>query len=82
MGLKKATQIECGVSNCFGNFTGLVIRLMLMDTSATSIKRNKNRSKRPELSTIQKLYARIMELLSRKTDAEKRVGLYGKDPFK
>jgi hypothetical protein len=31
---------------------------------------------------IRRLYFQFLETLSRKTDAEKRVELYGKDPFK
>jgi len=49
-------------------------------------KRKKVRKKRLESSrqgkTIKRFYAQFLELLTRKTDAEKRIKLYGKDPFK
>jgi hypothetical protein len=31
---------------------------------------------------IKKIYLKLLELLARKTDSEKRIQLFGKDPFK
>jgi hypothetical protein len=31
---------------------------------------------------IRRFYMQFLEMLSRKTDAEKRIEIYGKDPFK
>jgi len=58
---------------------------MAMEKNTTS-KIVKSRSLKLESSKqskiVKRFYSQFIEMLTRKTDSEKRIELYGKDPFK
>jgi len=58
---------------------------MAMEKNTTS-KIVKSRSLKLESSKqskiVKRFYSQFLEMLTRKTDSERRIELYGKDPFK
>lgn len=51
-------------------------------TSKLSEKRVSKIESSKRTRVLKRFYSQFLDLLARKTDAEKRIELYGKDPFK
>jgi hypothetical protein len=57
--------------------------VMEKNTSSKLVNQNSERLESSKKSKmIKKFYAQFLESMSRKTEAEKRIEHYGKDPFK
>ena len=53
-----------------------------MQTSISSNRKNTKAESSKQTKLIRRFYSQFLEAMARKTDSEKRIRLYGNDPFK
>jgi hypothetical protein len=54
----------------------------IMQASINSNRKNTRPESSKQTKLIKRFYSQFLEAMARKTDSEKRIRLYGNDPFK